>query len=154
MKRVLVPERIEALVAQTCNAALAVHRALGPGLLESAYQECLAIELGYLGLPIEREKLVPIVYRGQTIPQAYRLDLIVDGLLLVELKAVEAIDPVHRVQVLTYLKLLQLPLGLLINFNVPLIKDGIHRVLNLNFQSDTAVTSPSPRTFAPPRLCV
>ncbi len=154
MKRVSVPEKIELLVSQTCHAALAVHRALGPGLLESAYQECLAIELRYLGLPIEREKLVPIVYRGQTIPQAYRLDLIVDGLLLVELKAVEAIDPEHRVQVLTYLKLLQLPLGLLINFNVPLIKDGVHRVLNLNFQSEVEAAPPPPRTFAPSRLRV
>jgi len=154
MKRVLVPERIEALVAQTCHAALAVHRALGPGLLESAYQECLAIELRYLGLPIEREKQVPVVYRGQTIPHAYRLDLIIDGLLLVELKAVEVIDPIHRVQVLTYLKLLQLPLGLLINFNAPLLKDGIHRVLNLDFQSDAMATSTSPRSFAPSRLRV
>ena len=148
MKRVQIPERIEVLVAHTCNAALAVHRALGPGLLESAYHECLAIELNHLGLSIEREKIVPIVYRGRTIPHAYRLDLIVDGLLLVELKAVDGIDPVHRVQVLTYLKLLHLPLGLLINFNVPLIRDGIHRVLNLNFQSETADT-PAPTVPAP-----
>ena len=135
MKQVVVPNEIEQLATQTVNAALAVHRALGPGLLESAYQECLAIELSLAGLRLERERAVPLVYRGQAIESAYRLDLIIDGKLLVELKTVESLQPIHRVQVTTYLKLLRLPLGLLINFNVPLIKDGITRVLNLDFQS-------------------
>jgi len=135
MKQVVVPDEIERLATQTVNAALTVHRALGPGLLESAYQECLAIELSLAGLNLEREKVLPLTYRGRAIENAYRLDLIVDGKLLVELKAIEAIQPIHRVQVATYLKLLKLPLGLLINFNVPLIKDGITRVLNLDFQS-------------------
>ena len=135
MKQVVVPEEIERLATQTVNAALAVHRALGPGLLESAYQECLAIELSLAGLRVEREKSLPLVYRGHSIESAYRLDLIINGNLLVELKAIESVQPIHRVQVTTYLKLLKLPLGLLINFNVPLIKDGITRVLNLNFQS-------------------
>jgi GxxExxY protein len=135
MKQVVVPEEIERLAAQTVNAALTVHRALGPGLLESAYQECLAIELSLAGLNLDREKILPLTYRGHSIENAYRLDLIVNGQLLVELKAIEAIQPIHRVQVTTYLKLLKLPLGLLINFNVPLIKDGITRVLNLDFQS-------------------
>ena len=135
MKQVIVPDEIERLATQTVNAALAVHRALGPGLLESAYQECLGIELSLAGLKVEREKLLPLVYRGHSIESAYRLDLIINGSLLVELKAIESIQPIHRVQVTTYLKLLKLPLGLLINFNVPLIKDGITRVLNLDFQS-------------------
>ncbi len=132
---VSVPAEIEALASLTVNAALAVHRALGPGLLESAYEECLAIELVANGCSLERQKLVPLVYRGRSIEAAYRLDLIVDGKLLIETKAVESLLPVHRVQVATYLRLLRLPLGLLINFNVPLIKDGIHRVLNLDFKS-------------------
>ena len=135
MKQVIVPAEIEQLAAQTVNAALTVHRALGPGLLESAYQECLAIELSLAGLNLEREKALPLVYRGHSIESAYRLDLLINGKLLVELKAIESVQPIHRVQVTTYLKILKLPLGLLINFNVPLIKDGITRVLNLDFQS-------------------
>jgi iron complex transport system substrate-binding protein len=134
MKQVVVPDEIERLATLAVNAALTVHRALGPGLLESAYQECLAIELSLAGLKLEREQMLPLTYRGHAIENAYRLDLIINGQLLVELKAVEAIQPIHRVQVTTYLKLLKLPLGLLINFNVPLIKDGVTRVLNLDFQ--------------------
>lgn len=130
---VRVPDDIEAIATQVVHAALTVHRALGPGLLESAYEDCLAIELVESGLQVERQKIVPLTYRGRTIDAAYRLDLIVEGQLLIEAKAVETLMPVHRVQVATYLRLLNLPLGLLINFNVPLIKDGIHRVLNLNF---------------------
>jgi GxxExxY protein len=135
MKQVVVPDEIERLATQTVDAALTVHRALGPGLLESAHQECLAIELSLAGLNLEREKVLPLTYRGHSIANAYRLDLIVNGRLLVELKAIESIQPIHRVQVTTCLKLLKLPLGLLINFNIPLIKDGITRVLNLDFQS-------------------
>jgi len=135
MKQVVVPDEIERLATLTVNAALTVHRTLGPGLLESAYHECLAIELSLAGLGVEREKSLPLVYRGHSIESAYRLDLIINGKLLVELKAIEGLQPIHRVQVTTYLKLLKLPLGLLINFNVPLIKDGITRVLNLDFQS-------------------
>jgi len=133
MSKVVVPQKIEALASATVNAALTVHRALGPGLLESAYHECLAIELSLAGLQVQREQTLPLTYRGQVIQNAYRLDLLVNNALLIELKAVEALQPVHRVQVTTYLRLLKLPLGLLINFNVPLIKDGITRVLNLDF---------------------
>jgi GxxExxY protein len=133
--QVVVPTEIEEFTGTAVNAALAVHRTLGPGLLESAYEECMAIELMQAGLSVERQKTVPLVYRGYTVDAAYRLDLIIGGKLLLELKAVESILPVHRVQVATYLRLLHLPLGLLINFNVPLIKDGIHRVLNLDFRS-------------------
>ncbi len=146
MSKVTVPKDIEVLAATTVNSALAVHRALGPGLLESAYHECLAIELSLAGLTCEREKVLPLSYRGRSIEHAYRIDLIVNDRLLVELKAIEAVQPVHRVQVTTYLKLLHLPLGLLINFNVPLIKDGITRVLNLDFRT-------SAPTLAPSRLC-
>jgi GxxExxY protein len=94
--------------------------------------------LALSGLTAEREKVLPLTYRGHVIENAYRLDLIVNGKLLVELKAIEAIQPIHRVQVTTYLKLLHQPLGLLINFNVPLIKDGITRVLNLDFRTQAA----------------
>jgi GxxExxY protein len=135
MKLVVVPDEIEHLATQVVNAALAVHRTLGPGLLESTYQECLAIELSLAGLSLEREKALSLVYRGHAIEPAYRLDLVVNGKLIIELKAIEAVQPIHRVQVTTYLKIAKLPLGLLINFNVPLIKDGITRVLNLDFQS-------------------
>ena len=143
----VVPSDVEALAAVTVNAALTVHRTLGPGLLESAYVECLAIELSLAGISTEREKCLPLVYRGHAIDSAYRVDLIVGNRLLLELKAVETLAPVHQAQVITYLRLLQLPLGLLINFNVPLIKDGIHRILNLDFRSD-----PSPQPLAPSRL--
>jgi len=136
MKRVLVPDEIEQLARVTVNAAFTVHRTLGPGLLESAYQQCLAIELAHHGLPVERETSLPLVYRQQPIETSYRLDLIVGGQLLVELKAAEKVLPIHQAQVVTYLRLLKLPLGLLINFNVPLIKDGITRVLNLDFQAE------------------
>jgi len=133
--QVTVPVETEELARQTVNAALAVHRALGPGLLESAYEECLALELVECGLPVERQRSIPLVYRGRTIDAAYRLDLIVGRRLLIEVKAVETLLAVHRVQVVTYLRLLHQPLGLLINFNVPLMRDGIHRVLNLEFQA-------------------
>lgn len=136
MKEVQIPAEIESLATQTVQAALAVHRALGPGLLESAYQQCMTVELSLAGLSVEREKILPLVYRGHSIETAYRLDLIVGGKLLVELKAVDAVAHVHEVQVVTYLKLLKLPLGLLINFNVPLIKNGISRILNLDFQTE------------------
>lgn len=147
MNKVVVPQEIEALAAATVQAALAVHRALGPGLLESAYQECLTIELTEAGFQCEREKVLPLTYRGRSIDHAYRLDLVVNGQLLVELKAIESVQPVHRVQVATYLKLLKLPLGLLINFNVPLIKDGITRILNLDLRT------PSLPSLASSRLC-
>src|SRR3954469_1882096 len=145
MSEVRVPEETEALATAVVNAAFAVHRAFGPGLLESAYHECLGIELSLAGLCVQREQVLPLNYRGHVIQNAYRIDLLINEQLLVELKTVEAIQAIHRVQVTTYLRLLKLPLGLLINFNVPLIKDGITRVLNLDFRS-------SPPTLAPSRL--
>ncbi len=146
MKQVVVPGQIEALARETVDSALAVHRALGPGLLESAYRDCLEIELAARGRRVAREQAMPITYRGHTVPRAFRADLIVDESLLLELKAVESIQPVHRVQVATYLRFLRLPLGLLINFHTPLLKDGLHRVLNLDLQQDVA--APSTPSFA------
>jgi GxxExxY protein len=146
MSEVRVPEEIEALATVVVNAAFAVHRSLGPGLLESTYHECLGIELSLAGLRVQREQVLPLTYRGHVIQNAYRLDLIVNDQLLVELKTVDAIHPIHRVQVTTYLRLLKLPLGLLINFNVPLIKDGVTRVLNLDFRR------PASPILAPSRL--
>jgi GxxExxY protein len=143
MSEVRVPEETEMLATAVVNAAFAVHRTLGPGLLESAYHECLGIELSLAGLRVQREQILPLTYRGHSIQNAYRLDLIVNDLLLVELKAIDSVQPIHRVQVTTYLRLLKLPLGLLINFNVPLIKDGITRVLNLDFRSSSPTLAPS-----------
>ncbi len=151
MKQVVVPAEIERLARATVDAALTVHRALGPGLLENAYQQCLAIELTHQGLSVEQEKTLPLLYRGQPVETSYRLDLIIGGRLLAELKAVESVLPIHQAQGVTYLKLLRLPLGLLINFNVSLIKDGISRILNLDFQTETTHrTFASIRTFRRP----
>jgi GxxExxY protein len=137
MSEVRVPASIEALATAVVNAAFAVHRAFGPGLLESAYHECVAVELSLAGLHVRREQVLPLTYRGHIVHNAYRADLVVNDQLLIELKALDAVHPIHRVQVTTYLRLLKLPLGLLINFNVPLIKDGITRVLNLDFRQPT-----------------
>lgn len=136
--RVFVPADVELIAQAAVDAALTVHWTLGPGLLESAYRDCLAIELSARGHHVDRELAFPISYRGHTVDRAFRADLLIDGKLLIELKAVEALQAVHRVQLNTYLRLLHLPLGLLINFNVPLIKDGTHRVLNLGFRDEPA----------------
>ncbi|MGH7946802.1 MAG: GxxExxY protein [Opitutaceae bacterium] len=137
MQRVVVPEHVEAVARDAVDSSLTVHRTLGSGLLESAYRDCLYLELTARGHQVEREQLLPIKYRGHLIPNAYRTDLLVDNSLLIELKAIEALQPIHRVQVTTYLRLLHLPLGLLINFHMPLLKDGLHRILNLEFQTET-----------------
>ena len=123
-------QETEKLASEVADALFTVHKELGPGLLESVYEECLAVELADRKLPFNRQMPVPISFRGKNIEVAFRADLIVAGRLLVELKAVESLLPVHKAQAITYLKLLRLPLGLLVNFNVPLIKDGIQRVIN------------------------
>jgi GxxExxY protein len=112
------------------DAAIAVHSALGPGLLESAYEACLVYELRKRGLTVEAQVPLPIVYQAVRLEIGYRLDLLVDNAIIIELKACEAIAPVHRVQLLSYLKLSNKPLGLLLNFHVALMKDGIVRVRN------------------------
>ncbi|MDB5121443.1 MAG: hypothetical protein JWN56_2661 [Sphingobacteriales bacterium] len=109
------------------GCAMEVHRAFGPGLLESAYEECLAFELISSGLFIERQKPVPILYKEIELKCGYRLDILVEGSIIVELKTVESFNPVHEAQILTYMKLASKPIGLLINFNVKLLKDGIKR---------------------------
>ena len=109
-----------------------MHRQLGPGLLESAYEECLAYELNQRDIPFERQKPVPVVYKDVRLDCGFRLDLLVGGLVVVELKAVDKLAPIHQAQMLTYLKLTGCKLGLLLNFNVPKLRDGIKRVaLNL-----------------------
>ena len=109
------------------GAATEVHRALGPGLLESAYEECLCHELTLRRLAFERQTPLPIEYKGVHLDCGYRIDLLVEGVVVVEIKAVEVVQPIHEAQLLTYLKLGGWKLGLLINFNVPFLKDGIRR---------------------------
>ncbi|HOV87909.1 MAG TPA: GxxExxY protein [Syntrophobacteraceae bacterium] len=112
------------------GAAIEVHRVLGPGLLESAYEECLCRELSIQEIPYERQKPLPICYKTIVLDCGYRLDLVVAGKVIVELKAVERLDAIHEAQLLTYLKLSSLKLGILINFNVPVLKQGIKRMVN------------------------
>ena len=117
----------EALAASVVDAAVKVHRALGPGLLESVYEQCLAFELSRRGIPVERQKSIPVMYEGLRIEAGYRVDLLVAGKIIVELKAVERLDPIHEAQLLSYLRLANRRIGFLINFNVRLLKEGIHR---------------------------
>lgn len=119
------------------GSAIEVHRALGPGLLESAYEECLCRELVLRGLPFERQRDLPVEYKGVKLDCGYRLDLLVMKLVVVEIKAVERLLPIHEAQVLTYLKLGRWQVGLLMNFNVPVLKDGIKRIVN-NFKESSA----------------
>jgi GxxExxY protein len=124
------------------GAAIRIHKALGPGLLESAYEECLCYELSKAGLKIERQRPVPVVYETVKLDCGYRLDLVVEDLVVLELKCVEHLRPIHEAQLLTYLKLTGIPLGLLINFHVPTLREGLKRLV-LNFPSSSS---------APPRL--
>ena len=111
------------------GAAIEVHRTLGPGLLESAYEECIARELTLRGLSFERQKALPVVYKEVKLECGYRVDLLVEGRVIVELKSVEALAPVHDAIVLTYLRLSGAPIGLVINFNVAVLKDGLKRFI-------------------------
>ncbi|RZL97043.1 MAG: GxxExxY protein [Pedobacter sp.] len=113
--------------------AIEVHRHLGPGLLESAYCECLMHELILGGLAVEREKLLPINYKGIQIHQGYRIDLLIENQLVLELKTVDELIDVHHAQIITYLKLGNYPLGLLINFHSKILKDGLKRFINQPF---------------------
>ena len=118
---------INQLSYQVIGAAMEVHRALGPGLLESAYEECLCKELELRGLPFERQRPLPVTYKGLHLDAGYRIDVLVENRIVLELKAVETLLPIHEAQLLTYLKLGGWQLGLLINFNVEVLKDGIRR---------------------------
>lgn len=120
---------LNALTEKIIGAAIEVHRHLGSGLLESAYEICLAYELEQLGLRVERQKALPLVYKEIHLDQGYRLDLLVEGKVIVELKVVEQIMPVHEAQILSYLKFSGCQIGLLLNFNVKLLKNGIRRFI-------------------------
>ena len=115
---------------QIIGAAIKVHRRLGPGVLESAYEACLAFELQEIGLRVERQKAVPLVYNSVKLNCGFRADMLVEGRVVVELKCKEAIHPVDEAQLLSHLRLLNIPVGLLINFHVVLLKDGIRRMVN------------------------
>ncbi len=118
------------LTGQIVTTAITIHKNLGPGLLESAYKECLYYELTKQGLITEKEKPLPLVYNSVHLDVGYRVDLMVESKIILEIKSVDALNEVHLAQVLTYLKLSNLHLGLLINFNVTLLKKGIKRVVN------------------------
>ena len=123
-------DQINRITETIIGAAIDVHRALGPGLLESAYEACLLFELTDRGLKVEQQKPLPIIYREVNLDCAYRLDLIVDDEVIVEIKSVERILPIHEAQLISYLKLSGHNVGLLINFNVKMLKHGIHRFVN------------------------
>ncbi len=114
---------------EVIGAAIQVHRELGPGLLESAYQQCLAYEMLHRSIPFAREVSLPITYRGNTLDCGYRLDFLIADLIVLEIKAVETILPIHEAQMLSYLRLSRKPLGLLINFHTRVLKDGIKRIV-------------------------
>lgn len=121
---------INQITEQIIGASIEVHRELGPGLLESAYESALAFELGLRGINLERQRVQPIRYKGHLIEVGYRIDLLVEDTVIVELKAVEALLPIHEAQLITYLKLADKRVGFLINFNVPLLKQGLVRLAN------------------------
>jgi GxxExxY protein len=121
--------RRDALTEGIIGLAIEVHRALGPGLLESAYEECLCYELKQSGIAFSRQVALPVVYKSVNLDFGYRMDIVVDNRLLLELKTVERLLPLHEAQLLTYLKLSGIKTGLLLNFNVPVLKDGIKRLV-------------------------
>jgi GxxExxY protein len=121
---------INKLSSKIIGAAIEVHRALGPGLLESAYEECICHELITGGLSLERQKPLAVRYKEINLDCGYRLDVVVEDAIILELKSCEKIDPIHKAQLLTYLKLSGLKLGLLLNFNVTLMREGIVRIVN------------------------
>lgn len=121
--------KAEETASAVVDSALEVHREFGPGLLESLYEKCLAHELTARGLRVECQRAIPALFKGQHIDVGFRADLIVEELVLVEVKAIEALQSVHTAQTLTYLRLARLPIGFLINFNVPLLKQGMKRLV-------------------------
>lgn len=116
------------LTQRIIGACIEVHSALGPGLLESAYQTCLALELEHRGLPFERERSIPVIYRDKQVDSAYRIDLIVDDAVIVEAKSVAQLLPVHEAQLLTYLRVSSKRVGLLVNFNARTVRAGLRRL--------------------------
>ena len=128
------------------GAAIEIHRDLGPGLLEAVYEECLAREFALRKIAYERQKPIPLVYKDLKLECGYRLDFLVCGRVVVEIKSIEAIAPIHDSVMLTYLRLSQRPLGLLINFNVPILKDGIRRYVWHYEEKDNAEPQRSAET--------
>jgi len=118
------------ITSEIIGCAINVHRVLGPGLLESAYEECLASELKNAGLRIERQKPVPVTFKDIKLKCGYRIDILVEDIVIVELKSVDQLAPIHEAQILTYLKFSNKQIGLLINFNVLLLKNGIRRFIH------------------------
>lgn len=142
------------LTERIIGACIEIHRRLGPGLLESAYEECLCYELSLAGINFERQKPLPVSYKDVKLDCGYRMDIVVAGQVIVELKTVDEISPLHEAQLLTYLKLSGLNVGLLINFNVPALKQGIKRLVN-KFDEASSSSTPMPvstSASAPPRL--
>jgi GxxExxY protein len=126
-----VHEKLNALTEKIIGAALEVHHELGPGLLENAYEACLAVELSARGLSFDRQKALPVAYKNQRVNCGYRLDFVVERLVIVEVKAVERLERVHSVQLLSYLRFAKCPVGLLFNFHAGfLTRDGLQRVVN------------------------
>lgn len=121
---------LNTISAEIIDACIEVHKELGPGLLESVYEHCLFIELQNRGIKVKQQVYLPVIYKEQEIDINFRMDLLVEDEVVVKLKAVETILPIHKAQILTYLKLADKKLGLLINFNVPLLKQGINRFVN------------------------
>jgi GxxExxY protein len=124
------PQRLNSMSERVIGACIDIHKTLGPGLLESAYEECVCYELSMAGLTFERQKPLPVVYKGVTLDCGYRLDLVAENSLIVEVKAVERLLPVHEAQLLTYLKLTGLTLGLLVNFHSAVLLNGLKRMVN------------------------
>lgn len=123
-------QRVNALSNLIIGAGIEVHRHLGPGLLESAYEECLCYELNSMNVDIQRQVSIPVVYKEVKLDCGYRADLLVEDSVVIELKAIDKLAPIHGVQLLTYLRLLDKRLGILMNFNVPILKQGIKRIVN------------------------
>jgi GxxExxY protein len=123
-------DRLDAITSRIIGAAIEVHRGLGPGLLESAYETCLAFELRQIGFKVEEQRPVPVVYKPVKLECGYRLDILVGDSVIVEVKAVDQLAPIHHAQVLSYLRLCGKRVGLLINFHVPVLKEGLKRIVN------------------------
>lgn len=123
-------EKLDQLSHRIIGAAIEVHRHLGPGLLESAYESCLVFELKHLGVKVEEQKPLPVVYKEVRLDCGYRLDLVVEDEIIVEIKAVEKLLPIHEAQLLSYLRLAHKRVGLLMNFHVPVLKNGLKRIVN------------------------
>jgi GxxExxY protein len=133
---------LNVVTREVIGGAIAVHRALGPGLLESAYDWCLMLDLQARGLSVERQLELPVTYRGVRIPCGYRLDLLVENAVIVELKAVTRLEPIHEAQLLSYLRLSDYPIGLLLNFNVKHLLNGLRRFVGRSYREPSVSSVP------------